>query len=99
MAKLSIDEIDLSSSMIEMVKQAAAEESKQQAIAFINEYKKQLELPRFMNYKQAAAYFSTSYNTVKYTFIEKLGLRVVMIDGYERIDQKDAKIFLEKYKK
>lgn len=99
MAKLSIDELDLSPALREMVKEAAAEEGKQQAIAFLDEYKKKLELPRFMGYMQAAAYFSTSYNTVKYIFIEKMHLPVVMIDGYEKIDQRDADAFLEKYKK
>jgi hypothetical protein len=48
---------------------------------------------------QAASYMNTSYNTVKYVFIEKMGLRVVMIDGYEKIDQRDADAFLDKYKK
>lgn len=97
--KLSIDELDLSLALREEVKKAAAEEGKQQAIAFLNDYKKKLELPRFMGYMQAAAYMSTSYNTVKYVFIQKMGLRVVMIDGYEKIDQRDADAFLEKHKK
>lgn len=99
MAKLSINELDLSDSMLGMVKEAAATEGKQQAIAFLDEYKKKLELPRFMGYMQAARYMSTSYNTIRYKFIEKMGLRVVMIDGYEKIDQHDADAFLEKYKK
>jgi hypothetical protein len=99
MAMLSIDELDLSPALREMVKEAAAEEGKQQAIAFLDEYKKKFELPRFMGYMQAASYMNTSYNTVKYVFIEKMGLRVVMIDGYEKIDQRDADAFLDKYKK
>lgn len=97
--KLSIDELDLSPALREEVKRAAAEEGKQQAIAFLDDYKKKLELPRFMGYMQAAHYMNTSYNTLKYVFIEKLGLRVVMIDGYEKIDQRDADAFLEKHKK
>lgn len=40
--KLSIDELDLSPAILEMVKEAAAEEGKQQAIIFIDEYKKKL---------------------------------------------------------
>ncbi|MBO0481805.1 DNA-binding protein [Candidatus Enterococcus courvalinii] len=99
MAKIQIDELDLSPSLQEMVKMAAAEEGKQQALAFINAYKKKLEFPRFMNYKQAASYMSTSYNTLKKVFIDKKGLKVVMIEGYERIDQKDADAFLDLYKK
>ncbi|MFC0276727.1 DNA-binding protein [Enterococcus devriesei] len=54
MAKLSIDELDLSPALREMVKEAAAAEGKQQAIIFIDEYKKQLEQPVAMNYTQAA---------------------------------------------
>lgn len=99
MAKLSIDELDLSPSIVEMVKEAAAEEGKQQAIAFLDDYKKKLELPRFMGYMQAASYMNTSYNTLRYKFIDKMNLRVVIIDGYEKIDQRDADAFLEKHKK
>lgn len=99
MAKLSIDELDLSPSLLDVIKETAAEEGKQQAQQLIEEYKKKLEIPRFMGMAQAAKYMNTSYNTVKYVFIEKLGLRVVMIDGYEKIDQQDADAFLEKHKK
>lgn len=97
--KLSIDELDLSPALREEVRKAAAEEGRQQAAVFLEEYKKKLESPRFMGYMQAAHYMNTSYNTLKYVFIEKLGLRVVMIDGYEKIDQRDADVFLEKHKK
>ncbi|MCB8506810.1 DNA-binding protein [Enterococcus durans] len=99
MMKLSIDELDLSSSLQEKIREAAAKEGKQQALAFIEEYKKKLLLPRFMNYKQAAKYMNTSYNTLKYNFIEKQGLKVILMDGYEKIDQRDADEFLEKHKK
>ncbi len=51
--KLSIDELDLSPAILEVVKQAAAEEGRQQAINFIDEYKKKLEQPVAMNYTQA----------------------------------------------
>ncbi|WP_321387343.1 DNA-binding protein [uncultured Enterococcus sp.] len=97
--KLSIDELDLSPALREMVKEAAAEEGRQQAIIFIDEYKKKLSQPRFMGYMEAAKYMNTSYNTLKYVFIEKMGLRVVMTDGYEKIDQRDADAFLEQHKK
>lgn len=99
MALLQIDEMDLSPGLIELIQKKAAEMGRQQAKEFIDEYKKKLERPRFMNYKQAASYMNTSYNTLKYVFIEKMGLRVVMIEGYEKIDQKDADAFLEKHKK
>lgn len=97
--KLTIDELDLSPALREMVREAAAEEGKQQAIIFIEEYKKQLAYPKYMNYKEAAKYMNTSYNTLKKVFILKKGLKVVMIDGYEKIDQKDADEFMENNKK
>ncbi|MDN3168381.1 DNA-binding protein [Enterococcus faecalis] len=56
-------------------------------------------MPRYMNFTQAAKYMNTSYNTLKYVFIKKKGLPVVIIEGYERIWQSDADEFLEKYKK
>ena len=75
--------------MCEVIRETAAKEGKQQAFQFIEEYKKKLLLPRFMNYKQAA----------KHNFIEKQGLKVILMDGYEKIDQRDADEFLEKHKK
>lgn len=99
MATLQIDELDLSPALIELIQAKAAEMGRKQAEEFIDEYKKKMALPRFMGYLQAASYMGTSYNTLKYTFIEKMGLRVVMIDGYEKIDQKDADAFLETHKK
>ncbi len=99
MATLQIDELDLSPSLQIVIRQIAAEEGQRQAQEFIEDYKKKMEHPRFMNYKQAASYMNTSYNTLKHVFIEKKGLRVVMIDGYEKIDQKDADAFLETHKK
>lgn len=99
MATLQIDELDLSPALIELIQTKAAEMGRKQAQEFIDEYKKKMALPRFMGYLQAASYMGTSYNTLKYVFIEKMGLRVVMIDGYEKIDQKDADEFLDRYKK
>ncbi|GKS53950.1 DNA-binding protein [Enterococcus mundtii] len=99
MAKISIDELDLSPSLHEVIREAAAEEGKRQALVFIEEYKKKLLIPRFMNYKQAAKYMNTSYNTLKRVFIEMEGLRVIMVDGYKKIDQRDADAFLEEHKK
>lgn len=99
MAKLSIDELDLSPSLREVIRKTAAEEGEKQALLFIEEYRKKLMFPRFMNFKQAASYMNTSYNTLKYNFILKAGLKVILIEGYEKIDQRDADAFLEKHKK
>ncbi|WP_062805021.1 hypothetical protein [Enterococcus pernyi] len=99
MATLCINEVDLSDSLREVIRIIAAEEGKKQAVTFIEEYKKKIEAPRFMNYKQAAKYMNTSYNTLKRVFIETEGLRVIMVDGYEKIDQRDADAFLEQHKK
>lgn len=96
---LKINEIDLGPQLQEVVKQLAAEEGRKQAEASIELLKEKLSMPCYMNYKQAARYMNTSYNTLKYVFIEKMGLPVIMIDGYERIRQCDADEFLEKHKK
>lgn len=92
--KLSIDTLDLSPDIIELVKQAAAEAGRQQAIAFLDEYKKKLEQPVAMNYTQAAKYLSTSYNTLK-KLIKSGLIKVVLIDGYERISKQEADRFLK----
>lgn len=99
MAVLKIDEIDLSPELHDIIRKAAAEEGRKEAEAQIKTLEEKLSMPRYMNYKQAAKYMNTSYCTLKYVFIQKLGLRVVMVDGYEKIDQKDADEFLEKHKK
>lgn len=98
MAKLQIDELDLSSKLREIIRRTAAEEGKRQAQIFIDEYKKKIMFPRFMGYIQAAKYMNTSYNTLTKKMIPK-GLKVILIDGYEKIDQVDADAFLEKHKK
>lgn len=94
MAKLSIDELDLSPVLREMVKEAAAEEGKQQAIVFIDEYKRKLEYPAALNYKQAASYLGTSYNTLTKKLIKNGLIKVILIDGYERISKEEANRFL-----
>ncbi|WP_265459452.1 DNA-binding protein [Enterococcus sp. HY326] len=94
MAKLSIDELDLSPALKEMVLEAAAEEGRQQASIFIDEYKKKLETPVAMNYTQAAKYLGTSYNTLTKKLIRKGLIKVILIDGYERISKKEADRFL-----
>lgn len=99
MSVLQINEIDLSPKLQEVVKQLAAEEGKKQAEASIAKLKDKLSFPRYMDYKQAAEYMNTSYNTLKYVCIQKQGLRVILIDGYEKIDRKDIDEFLEKHKK
>lgn len=98
MAKLSIDELDLSPSLREMVKEAAAEEGKQQAIAYIEEYRLKKELPRYMTKSQACVYAKTSFNTLTKKYIPA-GLRVIIVEGQERIDQRDVDAFFEQHKK
>lgn len=93
MAKLSIDELDLSPELQDLIRETAAREGKQQAINFIDEYKKKLEQPVAMNYTQAAKYLSTSYNTLKKLINSGL-IKVILIDGYERISKEEADRFL-----
>lgn len=59
-------------------------------------HKKRRELPRYMKQNQAGLYMNCSYNTLqKY---KAMGLRVIMLDGEEKIDQIDADAFMEKHK-
>lgn len=94
MAKLQIDELDLSPTLRETILDIAREEGKNQAVIFIDEYKRSLEMPAAMNYKQAASYLSTSFVTLK-KLIKKGLIKVILIDGYERISKKEADRFLE----
>lgn len=98
MATLQIEEMDLSPVLKAAVKEAAEEKAEELFNQFAEQHRKQFEFPRYMNYKQAAKYFGACYNTLKNVLIP-MGLRVIVIDGYERIDQKDADKFLETYKK
>lgn len=93
MARLSIDELDLSPELQELVRETAAREGKQQAITFIDEYKKNLEQPVAMNYTQAAKYLTTSYNTLK-KLIKSGLIKVVLVEGYERISKEEVDRFL-----
>ena len=95
MAKLSIDELDLSDSLREVIRETASEEGRRQAEQFIEEYKKKLSYPVAMNYTQAAKYLGTSYNTLTKKLINKGLIKVVLIDGYERISRQEADRFLE----
>ena len=99
MATLQIDELDLSPSLQEVIRQIAAEEGQRKAQEFIDEYERKKSFPRYMYYTQAAKYMNTSYVTLKKVFVEKMGLPVVIVEGYEKIDQKDADEFLDRYKK
>lgn len=96
MATLQIDELDLSSSLQIVIRQISAEEGQRQAQEFIDKYKKKLELPRFMKLNQACIYMNCAYNTLqKY---KRMGLRTIILEGEEKIDQKDADAFLEEHK-
>ncbi len=98
MATLQIDELDLSPSLQIVIRQIAAEEGQRQAQEFIDGYKEKNELPRFMNKKQTCKYMHTSFVTLTRKYIP-MGLRVILIDGEEKIDQRDCDAFYEKHKK
>lgn len=90
--KLEINSIDLSERafqpIVGMIGQAVQE-------AFELD-KKLKELPRYMKQNQTCTYLNCSYNTLqKY---KAMGLRVIMLDGEEKIDQHDADAFMEKHK-
>lgn len=59
-------------------------------------HKERKELPRYMKQNQACIYMNCVYNTLqKY---KTMGLRTIMLDGEEKIDQSDADAFMEKHK-
>ena len=93
MAKLTIEKLDLSPEVLEIVKESATEAALQQTQAFLNDYRKKLEVPAAMNYKEAAAYLTTSYTTLKKLINSGL-IKVILIDGYERISKQEADRFL-----
>lgn len=54
------------------------------------------ELPRYMKQNQTCVYMNCSYNTLqKY---KVMGLRTILIEGAEKIDQVDADAFMEEHK-
>ncbi|WEV57834.1 DNA-binding protein [Ligilactobacillus acidipiscis] len=55
------------------------------------------EFPRFMKMGQAQKFFNIGSSNTLYKWIAQ-GLKVIVIDGTKRIDQKDALDFLEKHK-
>lgn len=55
------------------------------------------EFPRFMNMGQAQKFLNVGSANTLYKWIDQ-GLKVIVIDGTKRIDQKDALDFLEKHK-
>lgn len=57
------------------------------------------QFPRYMNKQQAAKYLNVSYNTMINNFIGKNGLKVITVDGVQRIDKKDCDELMEKLKK
>lgn len=73
-------------------KRLLEKESNKQSSLLI-EYKKKLEQPVAMNYKQTAKYLSTSFNTLK-KLINMGLIKVVLVDGYERISKEEADRFL-----
>lgn len=94
MATIQISELDLSPSLIELVDRRAELIAERKALEFVEEYKKKLETPHAMNYTQAAKYLSTSYNTLTKKLINNGLIKVILVDGYERISKEEADRFL-----
>lgn len=91
--KLTIDDLELDPNIFErinvLITQGVSE-------AFIT-YSKRSELPRYLTKKEACSYIGCSYNYLN-SLINK-GMRVIQIDGYEKLDQEDINRFMEEYKK
>ena len=59
-------------------------------------HKERKELPRYMKQNQAGFYMNCSYNRLQQ--YKAMGLRVIVLNGEEKIDQRDADEFMEKHK-
>lgn len=93
--QLQIDSIDLTQPAMEPIVSEIAKaikEAKELA-------KTRAELPRYMNKQQAARYLNVSYNSMVNNYIRKNGLKVIIVDGVQRIDQRDCDALMEKLKK
>lgn len=93
MAKLQIDSMDLKDEAFSPIVAMIA--TKVDEAFQLHQARK--ELPRFMKQNQACIYLNCSYNTLqKY---KAMGLRTIMLDGEEKIDQRDCDSFMETHKK
>lgn len=92
MAKLQIDSMDLKDEAFSPIVAMIA--TKVDEAFQLHQVRK--ELPRYMKQNQTCIYMNCSYNTLqKY---KKMGLRTIMLDGEEKIDQRDADAFMEQHK-
>lgn len=92
--QLQIDSIDLKEPAFAPIVSEIAkaiEEAKELA-------KTRAELPRYMNKQQAAKYLNVSYNTLVDNYIRKNGLKVIIVEGTQRIDSRDMDKLMEKLK-
>lgn len=93
MAKLHIDELELPDEVFHEINSRI-----EKGVSYAFEaHEKRKELPRYMTKKEAAAYCGVSFNTLQ-RFIS-LGLKVIIIEGMDRIDKKDCDTFMESNKK
>lgn len=92
--KLTIDDLELPESTLDEINRRIV----QGVTAAFEAHEKRKELPRYMNKAQAAQYMNVSYNTMMKKYVPK-GLKIIIIDSVERLDQKDCDDFMEKNKK
>jgi len=92
--QLQIDSIDLKEPAFAPIVSEIAkaiEEAKELA-------KTRAELPRYMNKQQAAKYLNVSYNSMVDNYIRKHGLKVIIVEGVQRIDKRDCDELMERLK-
>lgn len=95
--RLEIDSIDvlpkLKDAIYDMVKEVVSE-----LFDLLTEkYRKKIELPRYMTYKQTCAYMNTSYNTLTKKYMPA-GLKSIVVEEEVKFDQKDCDAFFENHK-
>lgn len=91
--KLTIDDLELDPNVFERINMLIV----QGVSEAFKTYSKRSELPRYLTKKEACSYIGCSYNYLN-SLINK-GMRVIQIDGYEKLDQEDINRFMEEYKK
>ncbi len=96
--KLQVDSVDILPNLKEEFEDMAFEIVGNHFESLLAKYIKKKEMPRYMNKKQACQYLNTSFTTLTKKYIPN-GLRVIEIDGEEKIDQVDADEFMEEHKK
>lgn len=96
--KLSIDVVDIMPKLKDEIETFTLKTVERMFNTLMKKYMEEKELPKYMNKKQACIYMNTSYNTLTKKYMRN-GLRTIIIEGEEKLDQADCDAFYELHKK